>query len=63
MLVTRRELQALIEAEMDLTLQLAVMLAAGHTATSAGRHLGMTAAEIAIGKERLARVAHKWQDE
>lgn len=61
--VLAHELRKLVEAEMELTNQLAVMMAAGHTLTSAGRILEMTPAELSIAKERIARVAQQWTEE
>lgn len=63
MLMIRQELQQLVEHEMDLTAQAAVMIAAGHSWANAGRVLGMTVAEIAIAKERIARMGRQWQSE
>lgn len=59
----RDELRHLIEAEMEQTSQLAVMLAAGHTYTKAREVLGMTQAEMLIARERIQRITGKWLSE
>lgn len=59
----RDELQSLVEAEMDLTAQVAVCIAAGHRSEDIKRQLGLTQAEYLMARQRIATLASRWQNE
>lgn len=59
----RRELQAIVEHEMDQTCQVAVLLAAGHSLSKTRDVLGLTQVEAQMALERIRRVTGKWLGE
>lgn len=57
----RDDLRYLIEAEMETTCQVSVLLAAGHTGPTIRDMLGISVVEYNMARERIARVARTWQ--
>jgi hypothetical protein len=59
----RDDLKHLVDAEIETTCQVSVLLAAGHTGPTIRDMLGISVAEYNMTRERIARVAHAWANE
>lgn len=58
----RRKLAVSVEAEMELTVQVAVMTAAKCNRTQIIRTLGCTETDVKMAMQRLQGVAEQWKD-